>query len=190
MSGLPRLAGIRIADLPGTVDYLKADPEKVERWKGRLDSALPAGGRRVALAWAGRPTHNNDRNRSITLSQLAPLAAVPGVSFVSLQKGPAAAQCANWVGAAPLLNLDNIIESFDDSAAILANVDLLISVDTSMVHLAGAMGRPVWAMLPYAPDWRWLLGREDTPWYPSVRLFRQPRPRDWNGVIAQVAAAL
>jgi tetratricopeptide (TPR) repeat protein len=190
LSGLPRLAGIRIADLPGTVDYLKADPEKVELWKARLDSALPAGGRRVALAWAGRPTHNNDRNRSITLSQLAPLAAVPGVSFVSLQKGPAAAQCANWVGAAPLLNLDNIIESFDDSAAILANVDLLISVDTSMVHLAGAMGRPVWAMLPYAPDWRWLLGREDTPWYPSVRLFRQPRPRDWNGVIAQVAAAL
>jgi len=190
LSGLPRLAGIRVPDLPGLTNYVTADPAKVALWKARLDDALPAGGRRIAIAWSGRPTHNNDRNRSITLSQLAPLAAVPGVSFVSIQKGPAAAQCEGWTGEAPLLNLDATIESFEDSAAILSNVDLLVSVDTSMVHLAGSLGRPAWVMLPYAPDWRWLLDRDDSPWYPSVRLFRQPRPRDWNSVIANVIAAL
>jgi len=190
LSGLPRLAGIGVADLPGATHYLHADPVKVAFWKARLDAALPVGARRIALAWAGRPTHSNDRNRSVTLSQLTPLTKVAGVAFVSLQKGPAAAQCLGWAGVAPLLNLDSVIESFEDSAAILANVDLLISVDTSMVHLAGALGRPAWVMLPYAPDWRWLLDRDDTPWYPSLRLFRQPKPRDWDGLVARIAAEL
>lgn len=190
LSGLPRLAGIQLSDLPHKTNYLTSDPDRVAQWKSRLDAALPPGTRRIALAWAGRPTHNNDRNRSIPLSRLHSLAQRPNTAFLSLQKGPNAAECVAWPGPAPLLNLDAEIASFEDSAAILSAVDLLISVDTSMVHLAGALGRPAWAMLPYAPDWRWLIGRTDTPWYPSVRLFRQTAPRDWDSVIRPIAASL
>jgi hypothetical protein len=190
LSGLPRLAGLTLEALPGQVAYLSPDPALVQTWAARLDAALPPGTRRVALAWAGRPTHNNDRNRSIHLNQLAPLARVPGLSFVSLQKGPAAAQCRDWQGEATLLDLDAEITSFEDSAAILQSVDLLVAVDTSVVHLAGALGRPARVMLPFAPDWRWLLERTDSPWYPSVQLFRQKAPRDWDGLIAEVAASL
>lgn len=190
LSGLPRLARIGLAELPGQVGYLKPESEAVTRWSARLDALLPAGTRRIALAWAGRPTHNNDRNRSITLSHLQPLAELPGVSFLSLQKGPAAAQCKSWTGGATLVDLDAEITSFEDSAAILSAVDLLISVDTSMVHLAGALGRPAWVMLPYAPDWRWQMHRDDSPWYPSLRLFRQPAPRDWTRLVGEVAREL
>ncbi len=189
-SGLPRLAGTGLEQLAGTSPYLRADPVRVAFWAARLEAGLPAATRRIALSWAGRPTHNNDRNRSLALSQLAPLAQCPGMSFVSLQKGPASAQCKAWPGPAPLLDLDAEIASFEDSAAILQSVDLLISVDTSVVHLAGALGRPAWVLLPYAPDWRWLLERTDSPWYPSLRLFRQPKPGDWGSVIATVAASL
>lgn len=190
LSGLPRLAGTRLETIPASIPYLHADPDRVAHWRGVLDARLPPGVRRVAIVWAGRPTHNNDRNRSLQLRQLAPLAKVPGVAFVSLQKGPAAAQAANWPGPAALLNLDTEIDSFEDSAAILANVDLLVSVDTAMVHLAGAMGRKVLAMLPFAPDWRWLTQRETTIWYPDVRLIRQPAPKDWSPVIERVAGLL
>ena len=189
-SGLPRLAGTTLGTIPQTVPYLWADPALVASWKARLDEVLPAGLRRIAIAWAGRPTHNNDRNRSLTLQQLAPLASVPGVAYVSLQKGPNAAQSKSWPGPAPLLDLDAAITSFEDSAAILQCVDQLVSVDTSMVHLAGAVGRRATVMLPFAPDWRWLTQREDTPWYPDVRLFRQPRPKDWSSVISRVVADL
>jgi hypothetical protein len=190
LSGLPRLAKIGLAELPGQIGYLKPEPAAVSRWSARLDELLPEGHKRIAIAWAGRPTHNNDRNRSITLNHLEPLGAVPGMSFVSLQKGPAAAQCKSWAAAGKLVDLDPEIETFEDSAAILSAVDLLVSVDTSMVHLAGALGRPAWVMLPFAPDWRWLLQRPDTPWYPSLRLFRQPAPRDWASLVAEVALAL
>jgi tetratricopeptide (TPR) repeat protein len=189
-SGLPRLSALTLASLPGSTDYLRADPALVSKWAARLDAAIPAGLRRVALSWAGRPTHNNDRNRSLHLRQLQSLANTEGVAFISLQKGPAAAQCAEWTGPAPLLNLDAEIQSFEDTAAILQNIDLSLSVDTSVAHLAGALGRTAWVMLPYAPDWRWLLDREDTPWYPSMRLFRQSNTRDWPGVIARVTETL
>ncbi len=187
-SGLPRVFHITLAHLPGPTNYLRPNPELVSKWADRL--ADTAGPRRVALAWAGRPTHNNDRNRSLHLRQLAPLADIPGITFVSIQKGAPAQQCVAWPGATPLLDLDAEIDSFDDTAAILQNVDLLISADTSVAHLAGAIGRPAWVMLPYAPDWRWLLTREDTPWYPTVRLFRQNQDRDWQAVIARIAADL
>ncbi len=190
LSGLPRLAGTTLETIPNWLPYIAADPAKVAHWQARLDAALPPGLRRIALSWAGRPTHNNDRNRTLHLSQLAPLGAVPGVAYVSLQKGPAAAQMAEWQGPAPLLNLDAEIQSFEDSAAILQICEKLVSVDTSMVHLAGAMGRPAWVMMPYAPDWRWLLGREDSPWYPDLRLLRQPAPKDWTSVIQRVAIEL
>jgi hypothetical protein len=189
-SGLPRLHGTRLDTIPQAVPYLCADPARVEAWRGRLAEMLPAGLKRVGLVWAGRPTHNNDVNRTVALAALSPLGAVPGVAFVSLQKGPAAAQIGQFAGPAPLLNLDAQIKSFEDTAAILECLDLLICVDTSVGHIAGALGRPAWIMLPFAPDWRWLLGRSDTPWYPSLRLFRPPAPRRWDAVIAEVAASL
>ena len=189
-SGLPRLKGTRIDNVPAATSYLQADPAQAEKWRERLDALVAPGQKRVAIAWAGRPTHNNDINRTITLDTLAPLFGVAGVTFVSVQKGPATAQIAGYRGAAPLVNLDAEIVDFEDTIGVLANVDLLISVDTSVVHFAGAMGRPVWAMIPFAPDWRWLAEREDSPWYPSLRLFRHPAPRRWDVVVPRVAEAL
>ncbi len=189
-SGLPRLAGTLIDSIPDTTPYFRAEPPRVAKWRDRLDQLVAPGLRRVAIAWAGRPTHNNDRNRSITLDMLAPLGAVPGIALLAIQKGPAVAQAKTWQGAAPLVVFDAEIECFEDTAAILENVDVLVCVDTSVGHLAGALGRPAWIMLPYAPDWRWLMQRSDSPWYPSLRLFRQPGPRAWTPLIEQVAAEL
>lgn len=190
LSGLPRLAGTTVENIPARTPYLKVDTALVESWRQRLHARLPAGLRWVALGWAGRPTHNNDRNRTISLAQLASLAAIPGIAYLSLQKGPAAAQTAQWPGPAPLLNLDAEITTFEDSAAILQLTERLVAVDTSLIHLAGATGRPAWMMLPFAPDWRWLLDRTDTPWYPDVRIYRQPSSREWNSVVARIAADL
>jgi hypothetical protein len=160
---------LKLEDLPGTMPYLRPDPQRVAHWQACLAN-LPRP--LVALVWAGRPTHFNDANRSLALTQLAPLVR-SGVTFLSIQKGPSVAQATNPPTGISLVSLSNEIKDFEDTAAILSVVDLLISVDSSPVHLAGALGRPVWAMLPFVPDWRWLLGREDSPWYPSVRLFRQ-----------------
>jgi hypothetical protein len=189
-SGLPRLRQTRIDSIPQPGPYMRPLPEKLAAWRDRLASLLPDGRKRVALAWAGRPTHNNDRSRSMTLDQLAPLGQVPGFAFVAVQKGPPVAQVGGWRGPAPLISLDAQIESFDDTLAILHNVDLLISVDTSLGHLAGAAGRPAWIMMPWAPDFRWLLGRSDSPWYPSLRLFRQQQVRDWPSVVEPIAREL
>lgn len=193
LSSLPLLHGTRLETIPPPT-ALRPDPARRAAWQARLDAALPAGAARIGLAWAGRPTHPNDLNRSTALATLAPLAALPGVAFVSLQKGPAAAQAADhaatWPGPAPLLDLGAGLGGFDDTAAVIDTLDLVLSVDTAIVHLAGAIGRPCWVMLPFAPDWRWLLGRGDSPWYPSLRLFRAPAPRDWPGLVAEVAAAL
>lgn len=186
LMSLPMALGLRLADLPGPIPYLVTDSGRVAHWRRRLaDLKRPV----VALAWAGRPTHHNDANRSLPLAALARL-AVPGVSLVAIQKGPAAAQALSPPDGMPILSLDAEIADFDDTAAILEVADLLVSVDSSPVHLAGALGRPAWVMVPFFPDWRWLLGRGDTPWYPGHRLFRQGRRGDWEGVVAAVAAAL
>lgn len=190
LSGLPRLASLDLSALPGPMPYLSADPARVATWARLLEQRLKPARRRIALAWSGRPTHSNDRNRSVPLAALHALANVQDTAFVSLQKGPQASQSTGWPGPAPLLDLDAEIETFEDTAAILANVDLLISVDTSVVHLAGALGHPAWVMLPYAPDWRWLLNRDDTPWYPSLRLFRQPSPGDWATTVGRMRSLL
>jgi hypothetical protein len=189
-SGLPRLHGTRLDTIPAATAYLTPDAERARLWRERLDTLVAPGLKRVAIAWAGRPTHNNDHNRTITLDTLAPLFEVPGVAFLSVQKGPATAQMAACKGRAPLLNLDAQIQDFEDTIAILDAADLLISVDTSVVHFAGALGKPAWAMIPFAPDWRWLTQREDTPWYPSVRLFRHPAPKRWDLVLPRVAEEL
>jgi hypothetical protein len=189
-SGLPRLMGTRLESIPSAPSYLAAERERAKLWRARLDELVPAGMKRIAIAWAGRPTHNNDHNRSITLDTLAPLFEVEGAAFVSVQKGPAAAQVAGYKGRAPLIDLDSRIADFEDTIAVLDAVDLLVSVDTSVVHFAGALGRPAWVMIPYAPDWRWLIGRDDSPWYPSLRLFRHPAPRRWDLLVPRVAGAL
>ncbi len=187
MMSLPMAMGLTLADLPGEpMPYLTADPARLKIWRKRL-AALPRP--LVCLVWAGRPTHLNDANRSMTLDQLAPIAA-PGITFLSIQKGPAEAAALTPPPGMNLVSLSGDIRDFEDTAAILALADLLISVDSSPVHLAGALGRPVWVMLPFVPDWRWLLDREDTPWYPSVRLLRQARIGDWSGVIERLAADL
>jgi hypothetical protein len=188
LSGLPRLHGTRIETIPNhMLPYLRADPARVARWRTRIDRLAPTRYQRIGITWAGRPTHNNDVNRSATLNTFATIADLPNTALVSLQKGPAQAQCGNYYGRAPLINLSAEIEDFDDTAAIIETLDLLVTVDTSVAHLAAAMGKPVWIMLPYAPDWRWLLDRDDTPWYPSVRLFRQTEPRRWDDVMARIA---
>jgi Tfp pilus assembly protein PilF len=190
LSGLPRLAGTRTDNVPGPIPYLRARPERVAHWAERLDGLVPRGFRRVGAIWAGRPNHNNDRNRSALLADFRPLADVAGIALIALQKGPKSDQAGTWYGRAPLINIGAEIEDYDDTMAILDNLDLLVTVDTSAAHLAGAMGRPVWIMLPRAPDWRWLLDRSDTPWYPSARLFRQKTVRRWDEVVQAIATEL
>lgn len=186
LMSLPMAIGLRMADLPGQVGYLSADAARVEKWRKRLAS-LPRPW--VALAWAGRPTHSNDANRSLALADMAPL-AVPGITYLAIQKGPAAAQAATAPPGMNIVPLDAEIADFEDTAAILSLADLLVSVDSSPVHLAGALNRPAWVLLPFLPDWRWLLQRSDSPWYPSLQLFRQPAAGDWKPVMHDVGQAL
>jgi hypothetical protein len=190
LSGLPRLYGTTLGTIPSNVPYLHADPARAEAWCARLQDLLQPGTRRIGIAWAGRSTHNNDLNRSMSLLAFAPIAALDGVSLVSLQKGSAQGAIANYFDRAPLLNLGAEIADFADTMAIVETLDLVITVDTAVAHLAGAMGKPVWILLSYAPDWRWLLERSDSPWYPTARLFRQPSPGDWGSVARRVAEAL
>ncbi|HJU15191.1 MAG TPA: tetratricopeptide repeat-containing glycosyltransferase family protein [Stellaceae bacterium] len=190
LSGLPRLAGTRLATIPADIPYLRADPRKGALWAERIAALAPRGYRRIGLVWAGRPTHNNDRNRSIALAALAPLAQLPRTALIALQKGAAQAQIGTYWGRAPLVNLGPEIADYADTMAVLDSLDLVVTVDTSVAHLAGAMGKPVWILLPFAPDWRWLLQREDSPWYPTARLFRQLAPGRWAPVIGAVAAEL
>ena len=190
LSGLPRLAGTRLDTIPAAIPYLRADANTAAVWAQRLATLLPEGWRRIGIAWAGRPNHPNDDVRSIPLHALAPLADIPGTALISLQKGPGQAQIGTYWGHAPLINLGPEIVNFSDTMAIIDGLDLVVTVDTAVAHLAGAMGKPVWIMLPFAPDWRWLLDRSDTPWYPTARLFRQPAARQWAPVIAAVGQEL
>ncbi len=189
-SGLSRLAGTTLDSIPARVPYVSAEASRARAMRAWLDGAIAPGLKRIGIAWAGRPTHNNDRNRSVPLATLAPLASVPGTAFVSLQKGPAARQIAEWHGPAPLLDADGMLATFEDTAALVASLDLVVCVDTSVGHVAGALDRPAWVMLPFAPDWRWMIGRMDSPWYPSLRLYRQPRPKDWGHVVEHIAEDL
>ncbi|KAA0597866.1 hypothetical protein J2848_001652 [Azospirillum lipoferum] len=190
LSSLPGLSGTVLGTIPAPIPYLLAEPERVEHWKGRLDGLLPRGYRRVGLVWAGRPTHGNDRNRSMPLTRLSPFFALEKTVLVSLQKGPAQAEAAQVYGAAPLVNLGPELESFADTMAVLAQLDHMVCVDTAIAHLAGAMGRPTAVLLPHAPDWRWLLGRGGTPWYPTVTLHRQPAPGCWDEAVRGAVAAV
>ena len=189
LSGLPRLAGIDTGNVPPS-GYLSPAPALVREWAETLDRLTPKGKKRIALVWAGRPTHKNDKKRTLKLAQFAPLFAREDLAIITVQKGDSIAQVGGYYGRAPLVNLGPEIGDFLDTMAILQSVDRLVTIDTSVAHIAGASNVPTSLVLPYAPDWRWLLNREDTPWYPSVRIFRQQLPYDWGGVVERVAAAL
>lgn len=186
---VPQHLGTNLDNIPADIPYLHADAARAEAWRARLD-AIAQGRRKIGVVWSGRPTHNNDHIRSMNLGQLAPLGALKNVAWFSLQKGASAAQLAAAPAGFELHDLGNDFKDFSDTAAAIEALDMVVSVDTSVVHLAGALGKPIWVFIPYNPDWRWMMEREDTPWYPSMRLFRQERLGDWTGAINKVAAAL
>jgi tetratricopeptide (TPR) repeat protein len=183
--GLPGALGTEVASIPATIPYLSADPVKIARWEPVLaaDATL-----RVGIAWAGSPQQVDDRHRSCSLTEFEPLAAVESVAWFGLQKGRDEELCGS--GAFALRPLGAQIEDFADTAAIMSILDLIVTVDSSPAHLAGALGRPVWTLVPCVPHWSYLLEREDSLWYPTMRLFRQPRPGDWESVFRRVAREL
>ena len=185
---LPHYCATRLDIIPADIPYLSADPQKLAAWAKALDGEK----RRVGLAWKGNPRFENDADRSLpSLDVLAPLGAVPGVQFVSLQKGAGEDEARHPPAGLNILPLGECSDDFSDTAAIIAQLDLVISVDSAVAHLAGALGKPCWVLLPdYQTDWRWLTGREDSPWYPGMRLFRQPAGGDWGAVVGQLVAAL
>ncbi|MGD0767399.1 MAG: tetratricopeptide repeat-containing glycosyltransferase family protein [Tepidisphaeraceae bacterium] len=191
MLSLPFAFGTRVATIPASIPYVKADAGQIEFWRQRLDAA--AGGfPRVGLAWSGNPK-NRMRYRSIRFDEFAaplPTAIRERVRFVSLQKGEAAIQAASPPAGFKLLDFTDELRSFDDTAGLIANLDLVISVDTAVAHLAGAMGKPTWVLLPVMCEWRWMLNHLDSPWYPTMRLFRQPSGGQWGPTVESIVAAL
>jgi len=180
---LPHLCETRLDTIPAHIPYLKNRPE------GSINFGTDANVL-VGIVWAGRPTHKNDRNRSCPLSLFLPLADIEGAALVSLQMGEAADELTAWPGNRPIPDLSPQLTDFSATATAISALDLVISVDTAVAHLAGALGKECWLMLPFAPDWRWMLERDDSPWYPSLRLFRQDRIGDWQSVTARIAEAL
>ena len=187
---LPFLVGTRLDTVPADVPYLSADPAGVEAWRDRLASVA---GFKVGIAWQGNPHHKWDRWRSVPLTAFAPLAELPGVRLVSLQQGPGSEQLRAGKARFPVTELGErwgASSAWADTAAVMASLDLVVTVDTAPAHLAGALGVPVWVPLPTLVDWRWLLDRDDSPWYPTMRLFRQRQLGEWEPVFARMAAEL
>ena len=183
---LPRIFGTTLATIPADIPYLQFEETQTRRRKAEL---LSDGAVRVGLVCAGNPAHPNDRFRSMELSVLKPVLEVAGVQFVSLQKG-AAATAGMVPAGVDWVDVGGELEDFSDTAAVISQLDLVICVDTAVAHLAGALGKPVWVMVAQPADFRWLEGREDSPWYPTLRLFRQTRRDDWSDVVTRVKAAL
>ena len=173
--------------IPPNAPYIKPDPALVSQWHRTLDHDNNF---KIGVVWAGNPKNKNDHKRSCSLKDFEHLTSIRELSFYSLQKGQASVEANNPPKGMNIINLDNELNDFADTAAAIINLDLVISVDTSVAHLAGAIGKPVWTLLPSVPDWRWLLERNDSPWYPSMRLFRQTQLYDWDGVFEQVKKAL
>lgn len=184
---LPRLLGTTLRNLPNRVPYLAAEPGLAAAWADRLAGIS---GLRVGLVWGGNPANRIDGARSLPLELLAPLGRVGGVTWLSLQKGPPADQLRTPPAGLAIRDLAPALRDFADTAALLAHLDLVVTVDTAVAHLAGALGRPVWLLLAAVADWRWLRDRTTSPWYPSARLFRQPKPADWRALAEQVGEAL
>ncbi len=186
LMSLPAILETTLDTIPSDVPYIRVPADRhVALHAAPDDTAL-----RVGIVWAGSETQGNDRNRSARLADFAPILAVPGTEFYSLQVGPKAAELAGWQDQVEICDLSSSLRDWADTAAAISQLDLVIGVDTGVVHLAGALGKPVWILLCYAADWRWLLDWDDSPWYPTARLFRQRRPKDWTPVMAEAAAAL
>ena len=178
LMSLAHINGTTEATIPAAEGYLRADPALAAAWRARLPGGFKAG-----LALAGNPRHPNDRRRSVPPNRVLPLPDIDGVTFINLQHGPGAA-------ALGLRDWTDYLTDFAETAALVQALDLVITVDTAVAHLAGALGKPTWLLLPAAPDWRWQLNRQDTPWYDSVRLFRQQTPNDWGPVLSDVFQSL
>ncbi|WP_164938649.1 tetratricopeptide repeat protein [Bradyrhizobium guangdongense] len=188
LMSLPRLFGTTLANLPADVPYLRPDPERVSRWQTALGRETRL---KVGVIWAGNPRHKGDGQRSLSAEALLPRLVMPDVQLYSLQKEPRTEDGAVLAALGDaVIDLAPALGDFADTAAAVAALDLVIAVDTSVAHLAGALGRPVWMLTPYALDWRWLRDREDSPWYPTMRLFRQRRPREWSDPLMRLTAAL
>ena len=183
---LPAVFGTTLDTIPAEVPYVAADSQRAMYWQDRLDDASF----KVGIVWAGSPKHGNDHNRSCRVELFAPLASIDGVNLYALQKGEAAKEVGRLSQATAIDDLSRDLNDFGDTAAAVENLDLVISVDTALAHLVGAMGKPIWTLLPFAPDWRWMLERTDSPWYPTMRLFRQEEWGDWTCVFQEVAEQL
>jgi len=182
---LPRVFHTDLESISHAVPYLKADTAAESAWRARLAGGKP----RIGIAWSGNPRHANDRNRSVPLAQLAAFIERSGADWHAVQTDLREGD-ADLVARSPnLTRHDESLGDLADTAALMSCLDLIVSVDTAPAHLAGALGKPVWVLLPFAPDWRWMLGRADSPWYPTMRLFRQEKPGDWTEPIARVEAA-
>jgi ADP-heptose:LPS heptosyltransferase len=189
LMSVPGILGMTPDAIPAAVPYLGPGPEHIATWRDRLGSGF-----KVGISWQGSPTFVHDKGRSIPLAAFAPLAEILGIRLISLQKRPGAEQ----VSAAsfrtrietPLDVSDLSNQSFSDTSAVIANLDVVVASDSMIAHLAGALGRPAFVALRKIPDWRWLLGRDDCPWYPTMRLFRQTTDGDWQDPFRQIAAAV
>ena len=186
LMSLPFAFGTTLSTIPASMPYLHAPAERIGVWRERL---LKVDRPRIGLVWSGRPDHKNDHNRSIALSRLEPLLSVAGVAFISLQREYREADLPT-LETLPILRIDETLKDFADTAAVIHELDLVITVDTAVAHLAGALAKPLWLLLSHIQDWRWMRGRTDSPWYPTARLFRQPCIGDWGSVVAQVSREL
>jgi hypothetical protein len=187
LMSLPLAFGTRLETIPAEVPYLHADEKLLQDWKPKLDWSKKL---RIGIVWSGNPKHKSDRQRSIPLRALAPLGEFTDqIAFYSLQVGPPALQISE-VPELKLIDLSADLQDFTDTAAVIQQLDLVISVDTATAHLAGALARPIWILLAYVPDWRWLLDRSDSPWYPTARIFRQTQAGDWSPVVESLISEI
>jgi len=206
---LPGIFNTNLETIPDRIPYIFASNEKIKFWQDRINQhrfnvgivwagnsaakyqkAGLSGLEHVNLAWAGNPVNKTAASRSNRLEYFRPLSKIPGVQLYGLQKGAAAKQAKELSSLINVINLGEKFEDFSDTAGVIDNLDLVVSVDTSVAHLAGAMGKPVWVLIPHVPDWRWMLARDDSPWYPSMRLFRQQKRSEWGDVFHQIAHEL
>ena len=192
LASLPGIFRTLVDTIPAAVPYLSVDAERIEQWRpvifGEGDSPL-----RVGIVWQGNPKYSGDRQRSIPLTRFASLAGITGVRLFSLQKGPGTPQLAGIEGKFRIVDLESRLgddnESLTNIGAIMKHLDLVVTCDTAIGHLAGALGVKVWTALPHVPDWRWMLHREHSPWYPTMRLFRQTRRGQWDDVFERLTVA-
>jgi hypothetical protein len=184
---LPGIFRTSLETIPAEVPYLLADPGLVGHWRRELAGMT---GFKAGIAWQGNPKYEKDRDRSIPLERFEPLARCSAVHLLSLQKGTGVEQLQALAGRFPVTELGSRLDDFIDTAALIMNLDLVITCDTAVAHLAGALGVPVWVALSFVPDWRWVLDRSDSPWYPTMRLFRQTERGNWGDVFEEITNAL